>query len=841
MDTYQEIVGFAHQAEQSLAMQRYQNAVTDYLKALELAKELANTPDAHPRLMAVLCNRIGKVYMAQGRVQQATYFFEAALRSFENGLPPDLSDSTLSLNLPPKGFSPHLSDEVFYGLTHQPAPTYSSQAAAKLSTEETDLALHIRLRLDIGNAYLRQPQEAPALAAYQAVLNDPQIDSYPLLNAYAMANAGEVYRQQRHFDKAETQLSGAIALFEAHATPVEKRHAIAISASIAREQEQFSQAIDLYQQAIYLYQQTTDLFGQGRTETGLALTYLQQAQFDTAKAHYQTALGLAQQANDQDTQWCAHEGIGRCFHHAGQLQAAIESFQQSLTLIERRQKELQTDEGKVTFIDSVKEIYDRLLTAQLDLAQQSDPQSKNRYAAALAVAERARGQALQDLMEGHNHRHQIQATLLDIFQDDIPNKPANFDQASDLPSNQTDDPAQSAPSIAVLPNLSPLSIPPSLPELPATAAQEPPSPSPLTRLVFYVLTEQTAVFVVQPDGAVTGHVAPISCDDMKDRVAKLREQISIEQASDWGDHQHSLIAEVSPQIRLEEALYTFYDELIAPVASALPSVGQILVIEPHASLWLFPFAALQTAHGQWMGDQWPLLYAASHRTLTEVRRQPPYAQPAEAKVLIVGNPTMPQLPDKTEPLSDLPGSQEEAEAIAQIMTEHQPLLLIGPEATEASVKEQAKTHNILHLATHGIAYSEDPLASFVALSPSEGEEGLLTAREISRSQSLALPLDLVVLSACETGLGKISGDGMLGLSRAFLIAGARTVIVSQWRVADSATVKLMSAFYQHYVHSRESVLALQHAMREMRAESAADVDYQHPRYWSPFVVVGAEV
>ena len=111
---------------------------------------------------------------------------------------------------------------------------------------------------------------------------------------------------------------------------------------------------------------------------------------------------------------------------------------------------------------------------------------------------------------------------------------------------------------------------------------------------------------------------------------------------------------------------------------------------------------------------------------------------------------------------------------------------------------------------------------------------MLTAQQILY---LPLPADLVTLSACQTGLGQISGDGMIGLSRSFLVAGARSVLVSQWSVSDTATAKLMAAFYRHYIELDDKAIALQLAMQALRSQS----EYDHPRYWAPFVVVGAEI
>lgn len=846
MDTYSSIVALAHEAEQLFLARDYQRAIEAYqrarAKAEEFIKEASPEAAEHPRLLAVLYRRIGEVNMSQGQVQQAVYWFEGALRSLLEGVAlTNSTQSTPSIRMPRKQFSPRLSEGNFYQQIEEPPPLFNPKTSTDLKDEENDPALAIQIRLDIGNAYLSQPQEAPALAAYQAALNEPAIEDHLSLKAYIMMSIGEVYRRQQKLEQAEAQLAEAMALFEQHAEPMAARQAMTISAGIAKAQQQFDKALALYQQAIPLYEEAADPLGQGRTEVGLAALYIRQENFEVAQKHYQLALNLAQQTNDQETLWCAHEGLGRCFYEAKELTAAIKSFEESLNLVEQRQKELQTDEGKVTFIDSVKDIYDQLLRAHLDLAQQREDQ---KYDAALAVAERARAQALHDLMEGHEKRRIVHSALTLFPDQQLSDQPLSDDGQQQQSQQQR----QQAPAV-------PVSARPRR-ELP----NAPKSIEPLTRLVFYMLPDRTAVFVVQPGEPVVAHVSPIGCDDMKTWVADIREQITEVQ----------LASAVSPLLLLTDSLQSLYAELIAPVADALPPPGQILVIEPHASLWLMPFAALKTLEGEWMGALWPMIYAPSHYALTEIRQEPRYRPLADSKFLIVGNPHMPRLPDAAEALSKLPSAEAEAKAIVQILKDY-PLLSLEPDdATEANVIAYAKTHNIVHLATHGIAYPEDPLASFVALSParqdrqSEGDpskqdenshgensgrngsgNGLLTAREITESRALGLPLDMVVLSACETGLGKLSGDGVLGLSRALLIAGVRTVIVSQWKVADSGTEKLMCGFYQHYIHSEQfygqPALALQQAMEDMRNLPMSDgIDYRHPRYWSPFIIVGAE-
>jgi CHAT domain-containing protein len=364
-------------------------------------------------------------------------------------------------------------------------------------------------------------------------------------------------------------------------------------------------------------------------------------------------------------------------------------------------------------------------------------------------------------------------------------------------------------------------------------------PPPVARLVFYVLFDRIAIFAVAANGEVVGHILHIGCQELDKKVAQLRNAMRVDEPSRGLDRKLFVVEDLNsedfPKVTLETLLQDLYQELIAPIAHALPLDNDILVIEPHASLWMLPFEALKTSADSWMSDRWTLSYTPSLKILTEISREPPYATLEQSKVLIAGNPLLSKiiLPNKEEiTLQPLSGAEEEAKSIVEILGDRPHYLLLREQATETAVKDLSKTYNIIHLATHGIAYTENPLESFVAFSPTDTENGLLTAREVATNRNL--PTDLVVLSACQTGLGRISGDGMLGLSRAFIIAGARTVIVSQWSVSDHATKELMLAFYQHYFVTGNKAIALQKAMQKVRSME----EYKHPRFWAAFLSLG---
>jgi len=172
-----------------------------------------------------------------------------------------------------------------------------------------------------------------------------------------------------------------------------------------------------------------------------------------------------------------------------------------------------------------------------------------------------------------------------------------------------------------------------------------------------------------------------------------------------------------------------------------------------------------------------------------------------------------------------------------LMFHTQPLL--RERATEHEVKSRLPTASLIHLATHGYAYSSEQRSrdSFVALAPGSGDDGLLTVGEIMDGPRLTARL--VVLSACQTGLGNLKfAEGTVGLQRALLAKGAQAVLVSLWSVDDGATSMLMERFYSHWLHDGEKskAEALRLAQNDLRATTA----YNQPRYWAAFQLVGAQ-
>ena len=231
------------------------------------------------------------------------------------------------------------------------------------------------------------------------------------------------------------------------------------------------------------------------------------------------------------------------------------------------------------------------------------------------------------------------------------------------------------------------------------------------------------------------------------------------------------------------------------------------------------FAALHDGNG-YLIDRYGIrtLPSASVLQYIRTRRAPP-----GAPMLVLGNP---DLGDKQY---DLPSAQVEANTVASKAPNSK--LLIRAQATETAFIEAAARYSIVHVASHGEFDPETPLASALLLAKDDKNDGRLTVAEL---YGLKLNADLVTLSACETGLGKVaSGDDVVGLTRGVLFAGASSIVASLWNVEDTATSYLMERFYLHLARENK-----RDALRTAQLE--AKKRFPHPFFWAPFYLIGSE-
>jgi CHAT domain-containing protein len=303
-------------------------------------------------------------------------------------------------------------------------------------------------------------------------------------------------------------------------------------------------------------------------------------------------------------------------------------------------------------------------------------------------------------------------------------------------------------------------------------------------------------------------------------------------------------AKQKQETNLTEQLQQLHKLLIEPIADLLPTDPNAhVVFLPQGELFLVPFPALKDKDGKYLIEKHTILTAPSIQLLELTRQQRQrvgarHVVPLQGnEAIVVGNPTMPSLPPEpgqpAQQLPSLPGAEKEANAIAPLLNTKP---LIGNQATKSVIVQRLAGARIIHLATHGLLDEFRGLESAIALAPDSSykEEigrvnGLLTAEEIL---DLKLNAELVVLSACNTGRGRITGDGVIGLSRSLISAGVPSVIVSLWSVPDAPTASLMTEFYQNLQKNPDKAQALRQAMLTTMKQ------HPNPKDWAAFTLIG---
>lgn len=489
----------------------------------------------------------------------------------------------------------------------------------------------------------------------------------------------------------------------------------------------------------------------------------------------------------------ALHGRGRVALSEGDTDAALDYFRRAIEVIEEQRSAIRSETYKMAFVGDKQEVYRDMVNTLVRVGRAGD---------AFEYAERGKARALVDMLAGRElspgrelDAGQAAALLRELeAAEDASWKSAGFSvAAAGSGGNRSvrsvrDRIRAQAPEFASLVSVT-------TPGLAKIQSRLGANESLLE--YFYVGDDGVLLaFVVTRDQV---RAFPLEGRGLVREVRRLRRAISEPGGGHWESRSRKL-----------------YQRLLEPVAGVLDQRN--LVIVPHGILHYVPFAALQAADGRALLDRHAIRMLPSASVLQFIGDRVSGTRQA----LVLGNP------DLGDASRDLPGAEAEARAIASVVPGA--TVLLRDSASETLLKKAGSQFGYLHLASHGEFNPAEPLASRLLLAPDDANDGNLTVGEI---YDLDLRADLVTLSACETGLGDITGgDDVVGLSRGFLYAGSESIVSSLWPVADEATRHLMQAFYENLGRSgkRDALRLAQMATREK---------YPHPAHWSAFQLTGA--
>ncbi len=600
---------------------------------------------------------------------------------------------------------------------------------------------------------------------------------------------------------------------------------------------QYADAIEAYEKAIEASRSAGDTLGHCQALRGLGLTYYLLGQNQKSQENYQAASALADKLSNLESQWDCAAGLGKVYLKMGDHQQAEKMLMKAISLADKERVSLSRDSFKTAALDLREDCFFDLVELLI---------KDKRYEQALEIAEKGRARAFLDMLEGRKQtsygQRQVAALPLDV--------------TPVLEEKKEEAPVQIA--MATVPQggfravtVSPRAIPTVETTVLSAANAKPPTLAEIKQLVketktwvveYLAMPDKIIAWIIKPDGEVADvKVIPAKINDVKDLVREAHRTIT--SAPKAVDELHAL------NKKRESNLKALHKLLFEPLEAALPKdENQVITIVPHGSLFSVPFSALMSANGKFLIEQHTLAYLPAIGVLRATNAIDRGIKSEKDSLLAFGNP----ITERNKDLGKLPYAEKEVKKVSALFPAGTSAIEVGGAATKAKFREMAPKYSYIHLATHGLVDQEHPMESAVVLAPEGGDDGLLTVKEIL--QLPQLKAKMIVLSACQTGQGKITGDGVVGLSRAFVIAGTPSVLVSLWSVDDVMTEYQMEALYFELLKGANKAQALRKAqlrtinfMEKGLASSrdddddkpvAANIDRANPRYWAAFQLLG---
>ncbi len=827
-------------------------------KSLEIAKETSDREG-----ISINLNSIGLIYQSIGKYDLSIDYFQQALPIFRE-LQNRNREATVLYNL---GF-------VYSSQSKYPQALELYSQALKLSQAIGDRSGEGQVISGIGLIYLVQGEYTRSLELFQQAQKIAlEINDRAGIGA-ALGNIGQTYFYLADYPQALKYFDRAIQIFRSLNYLAQVGVNLNNQGNAYNYLGQYPQALLSFESALEIYQVTENRAEEAITLSNIATVYQIFGQYDRALKYYQSALSIAKNIGNKNTEGTVAGNIGLIYYRRGQYLDAQKYYQQALVIHQvtgnreqisttlnnlaenyyglndynqalithsqalKIKEEIGSQAGVAQILNNIGNDYFVLGQVEKSLSYShnaAETARKIKYREIEGIALTNQGKALYKLdrlvaaeaplRAAIDIWESMRAGLIDkdkiSLQDRIKftydllqkvlieqNKPEAALEiaergrarvlvellASKIPtiSSNTSQKIRQAPNLSKIQSIA--------------RAQN------ATLVEYSIVDDLIFIWVIKPTGKITFYQSQLPAKTtLKDLVISTRDGIGANRGR--RNQSNESPSQTGGNLR---QLHTL---LIAPIAKDLPAnPAERVIILPQNELFLVPFAALQNAQGQYLIQQHTLSIAPSIQVLALTQTKLKFTQTAP---LVVGNPVMP-IRDGIQ-LENLSGAEAEAKSISEIL---QVKPLLGAQADKQKIIKLMPQASIIHLATHGFFDSVNGnIPGEIALT-----NGFLTAGEIFDMQ---LSADLVVLSACDTGRGNLTGDGVVGLSRSLVVAGVPSVMVSLWAVSDEATKALMEEFYGNL---RVKKIGKAQALRQAMLTTMKD--YPNPNFWAAFTLIG---
>ncbi|WP_160111603.1 CHAT domain-containing protein [Tolypothrix sp. NIES-4075] len=823
-----EAEGLVNQGIQQAEKSQFDAAINSWQSALTIYKELDDRFS-----QGALLNYIGLAYRNSGQYQKALVYLQQALDVL-----------TAVQDRAGIGTTWNNIGLVYSNLNRHKDALKAYQQALVIKKEFDDRRGQATLLNNIGTAYRNLSEYNEALKVYQQArtLFKSVLDKSG--EGTTLNNIGGVYNNLGQYSQALSVYQQALDLLKSVNDKAGEGTTLNNIGVLYRNLGQYDEALKYYQQALDIINKLGKRTLIATTLNNIGEVYDSQGKYEEALNKYQQALDVRKQLQDKAGEGTTLNSIGAAYRNLRQYQEALKVYQQALAIRE----EVRDEGGKATTLNNMGNVY-------LDLLQHNE--ALKLYQQALTIYEKVGdkpdiGTTLNNIGSAYLQARNLEQAIATLYKainvlDSLrsselsdANKVALFEtqdhtyrllQKALIAQNKIEEALEVAERgrarafvellskrISSNTNAQPTISPPTIKQIQQIAQAQK-----ATLVEYSIISDQELlIWVIKPTGEIDVRQVDLKSlnTSLQDFVVTSRTFIGARGRGGIG-----VVAPLddSPTQRLQK----LHQILIEPIADLLPTNPEARVIFlPHKSLFLIPFVALQDIKGKYLIEKHTILTAPAIQVLDLTRKQ--RQQVSGKGALVVGNPKIEPQVRREYKLDQLGGAEREAIKIAQILKTK---ALIGNQPTKAAILQQIPSARIIHLATHGLLDDVKKLGipGAIVLAPDGKDNGLLTSGEIL---DLKLNAELVVLSACDSGQGKLTGDGVIGLSRSLITSGASSVIVTLWKIPDYPSALLMTEFYQNLKRDYDKATALRSAMLTTMKK------YPNPIDWAAFTLIG---
>jgi CHAT domain-containing protein/predicted negative regulator of RcsB-dependent stress response len=737
---------------------------------------------------------------------------------------------------------------------------------------------------NIGSAYQSLGEMQKALEKFNQTLPIFRSVGDRRGEAQILNNIGTVYRSLGETQKALENFNDILPLRRAMGDRHGEAQTLNNIGTAHQSLGETQKALEKYNEALPIFRGVRDRSGEAQTLNNIGTVHLALGETRKALENYTEALPHRRAVGDRNGEAATLLGIARVEQKRGDLTQARQTIEQAVDMIELLRANPNSQELRTSYFATHQDLYQSYIDILMKMHKQNPDAAFD--AVAFAASERARARSLLELLTEARAdiRQGVDSSLLErerslrqrlnvraAAQERLLSSKHTPEQAgaaakeiASITTEYEELRAQirsSSPRYDALTRPQPLNL--------AEIQQQALDPD--TLLLEYSLGDNVSYLFVVSQTSIASYQLP-KRDEIEAATRRVREMLTAPQPRP-GEF------EAKRQARIKEARANYWPQaaalsqtLLGPVASHLGA--KRLLILPDGALQYFPFGALpvpgrQTSTASSLKFtptplivEHEIVYSPSASALALLRRELAGRRPAAKAVAVLADPVFSaddvrvkpggKAPDGKEIPSDLTRAigdargelkrllmtRDEAEAILSATPRNDGFAALDFRANRATATSgELSDYRIVHFATHGLLNGEHPELSGLVLSlvdeQGRPQDGFLRMHEIF---NLQLPAELVVLSACQTGLGKeIKGEGLVGLTRGFMYAGAARVVASLWEVNDVATAELMKRFYRHMLRDGMRPAA---ALRGAQIEMWKRPQWQSPFYWGGFILQG---